>query len=161
MSSLLLGVSDSVVGNLPLQGVHEVCHAAVVHGSDALVEPWVYVPVVLQGIEVQVPVAHCHRDVGGDLAFFEEGQEGVQGVPVTADLGAKGQGVQSFPEERQIAENQAVGAFYGCGELEGDVLGRSPADVLDDEADVGQVGIIFGDRDQTPPAPAAYSARIS
>jgi hypothetical protein len=80
-SSVLIlrgGIPNPVVVDLPLYYVDQVGHAAVVHVSNALIEPGVDLPVMLQGIEVQVLVAHGDGDVGGYLPFLYERQEVVE-----------------------------------------------------------------------------------
>jgi hypothetical protein len=87
-----------------------------------------------------------------DLAFLDERQEVIEGIPVAAYLRPRSQGGQPLGEEGQLAQHEAVGAFYPIGEPEGDVLGRSLPYVLDDEAYVGEVGVVLGDRDERPPS---------
>ena len=69
------GIADCVVVYLPIYYVDQVGHAAVVHVSDALIEPGIDIPVVLQGVEIEVLVAHRNRYVGGYLTFLYKRKE--------------------------------------------------------------------------------------
>jgi hypothetical protein len=69
------GIADRVVVYLPIYYVDQVGHAAVVHVSDALIEPGIDIPVVLQGVEIEVLVAHSDRYVGGYLPFLYKRKE--------------------------------------------------------------------------------------
>jgi hypothetical protein len=102
------GIADRVVVYLPVYDVDQVGHAAVVHVPDTLVEPGVDVPVVLQWVEIEVPIAHRNRYVGGHLTFLYKWKEVVQGVPVAADLGSWSKGVEPLLEEGQVAEDQTA-----------------------------------------------------
>jgi hypothetical protein len=50
------GVAERVVVYFPVYDVYQVCHAAVVHVPYALVEPGVYVPLVLWPLPILAPV---------------------------------------------------------------------------------------------------------
>jgi hypothetical protein len=112
---------DTVVFDLPVYDLHQVGHAAVVHVPYALVEPGVDIPVVLKGVEVQVLVAHRHRDVGGELSLLDQRQEVIEGVPVAADLGPwripsakKGSSLSTNPSELSTgAENSKEMSLAG------------------------------------------------
>jgi hypothetical protein len=69
------GIADRVVVHLPIYYVDQVGHAAVVHVSDALIEPGIDIPVVLQRVEIEVLVAHSDRYVGGYLPFLYKRKE--------------------------------------------------------------------------------------
>ena len=68
---------------------------------------------MLQGVEIEVLVAHCNRYVGGYLTFIYERKEVVEGIPIAADLGPWSKGVEPLLEEGQIAEDQTVRALDG------------------------------------------------
>ena len=133
-------VPDTLFGD-PAHYVHQVHHSAVV--------------------EVEILETHGNRDVGGDSAFLRRRQEVVEGVPVAVDPRTRRRRGQPLLEEGQVREHLSLRALHRLREVERDVLDGPLPDILDDDARIGQVRVIFRYGDQEPAAPAMFSARMS
>src|SRR5918998_1241223 len=76
-----------------LHGPDEVAHALAADEAGVLVEKRVQAPPALVGGAREVLVAHDHGDAPAEVPRFEEGDQGVQVVPVAAKLTVRRQEV--------------------------------------------------------------------
>ena len=83
--------------------------------------------------------------------LLEEGQQGIEPVPMQGDLLARCEEVQLVLEVGQVGYDGAVRPLYGRRELEGDVLGRPLAYVPDADVHIGQAAEVVVDYDLRAP----------